>query len=94
MAPRTSRNIRVEDGAVRRVTSGQPGVQNAMTADVARELADALGDLNRKEHDAAVITGEGDAFGAGGSIKTMVYATRRHRRPTEDEGTRVHRRPH
>ena len=55
-----------------------------MTSDTARELVDALGDLNPKEHDAAVIISEGDVLSAGGDIKTMVYAMRRHRRLTED----------
>lgn len=84
VVPHASRYIRVEDGAVRRITSGRPDIQNAMTSDTARELVDALGDLNPKEHDAAVITGEGDVLSAGGDIKAMIYAMRRHRRLTED----------
>lgn len=63
--------MRIEDGAVRRITFDRPDVQNAMTADVAQELADALADLDPDRHDAVILTGEGDAFSAGGDIEAM-----------------------
>jgi 2-(1,2-epoxy-1,2-dihydrophenyl)acetyl-CoA isomerase len=59
-----------EDG-VRTVTFDRPGVMNAMTPEVAKELADALAEANPTDHDAVVITGEGPAFSAGGDIQAM-----------------------
>jgi len=63
--------MRIDDGAVRYVTFDRPDVRNAMTADVARQLADALADLDPADHDAVVVTGGGDAFSAGGDIEAM-----------------------
>lgn len=63
--------MRIDDGSVRRLTFDRPDAYNAMTADVARELADALTGLDPADHDAAVITGEGAAFSAGGDIEAM-----------------------
>jgi enoyl-CoA hydratase/carnithine racemase len=63
--------MRVETGAVRRVTFDRPDAYNAMTADVARELAEALSDLDPDGTDAVVVTGEGAAFSAGGDIEAM-----------------------
>jgi len=63
--------MQLDDGPVRRITFDRPDVRNAMAADVARKLADALADLDSETHDAVVITGEGDAFSAGGDIEAM-----------------------
>ena len=63
--------MRIDDGAVKRITFDRPDVYNAMTTDVAAGLADELGELDPETHDAAVITGEGDAFSAGGDIDSM-----------------------
>lgn len=63
--------MRIDDGPVRYITFDRPDVRNAMTADVARDLADALADLDPQEHDAVVITGDGEAFSAGGDIEAM-----------------------
>jgi enoyl-CoA hydratase/carnithine racemase len=63
--------MHVEDGAIRRITFDRPAAHNAMTAAVARELADALETLDPQTHDAAVLTGEGEAFSAGGDIEAM-----------------------
>jgi enoyl-CoA hydratase/carnithine racemase len=63
--------MRIDDGPVREITFDRPDVRNAMTADVARELADALADLDPETHDAVVITGDGEAFSAGGDIEAM-----------------------
>lgn len=59
-----------EDG-VRRIVFDRPEVRNAFTADVARELAEALDGLDPAALDAVVITGEGEAFSAGGDIEAM-----------------------
>jgi len=63
--------MRIDDGPIKRITFDRPDVRNAMTTDVASELADALGKLDPEQHDAAVITGDGDAFCAGGDIESM-----------------------
>lgn len=63
--------MRVDDGAVRQITFDRPDAYNAMTGSVARDLADALTELDPAEHDAVVITGEGEAFSAGGDIEAM-----------------------
>ncbi|MFW5938893.1 MAG: enoyl-CoA hydratase/isomerase family protein [Halolamina sp.] len=63
--------MQIDDGAVRRITFDRPAVRNAMTTEIAAELADALGELDPAQHDAAVITGEGAAFCAGGDIESM-----------------------
>jgi enoyl-CoA hydratase/carnithine racemase len=61
---------RTADG-VRYLTFDRPDVYNAFTGDVARELADELDDLDPDTLDAVVLTGEGDAFSAGGDIEAM-----------------------
>lgn len=63
--------MQIEDGPVRRLTFDRPDSRNAMTPAAARELADALGELDSGDHDAVVLTGEGDAFCAGGDIEAM-----------------------
>ncbi|MFC7134808.1 MULTISPECIES: enoyl-CoA hydratase/isomerase family protein [Salinibaculum] len=63
--------MRIDDGAVRRITFDRPDVRNAMNAAVARDLADALDGLDPADHDAVVVTGEGESFSAGGDIEAM-----------------------
>ena len=63
--------MQIDDDAVKRITFDRPEVYNAMTTEVAAELADALADLDPETYDAVVITGEGDAFCAGGDIDSM-----------------------
>ncbi|SET94989.1 enoyl-CoA hydratase/isomerase family protein [Natrinema hispanicum] len=63
--------MRIDDGSIRQITFDRPDVYNAMTAAVAHDLADALIDLDSSDHDAVVITGDGDAFSAGGDIEAM-----------------------
>ncbi|ELZ69292.1 enoyl-CoA hydratase [Haloferax prahovense DSM 18310] len=64
--------MRVDDAdGVRTVTFDRPEAKNAFTADVARELSAALEELTPEAFDAAVITGDGDAFSAGGDIQAM-----------------------
>lgn len=63
--------MHIEDGSVRHITFDRPAAYNAMTGEVARTLADALDGLDPTDHDAVVLTGEGDAFSAGGDIEAM-----------------------
>ncbi|ELZ21449.1 enoyl-CoA hydratase/isomerase family protein [Natrinema limicola] len=63
--------MRIDDGSIRQITFDRPDVYNAMTAAVAHDLADALINLDSSDHDAVVITGDGDAFSAGGDIEAM-----------------------
>ncbi len=56
---------------VRTITFDRPDVKNAMTLEVARDLADAIAGADPADHDAVVITGEGSAFSAGGDIQAM-----------------------
>lgn len=63
--------MHIEDGPVRRITFDRPDAYNAMTGAVARELTDALDGLDPTDQDAVVITGEGEAFSAGGDIEAM-----------------------
>jgi enoyl-CoA hydratase/carnithine racemase len=60
-----------DDDGIRTITFDRPGVMNAMTPDVANELADALAGATPEDHDAVVLTGEGPAFSAGGDIQAM-----------------------
>lgn len=64
--------MKVEDeSGVRWITFDRPDVLNAMTTDVASDLADAIETVDVETHDAVVVTGEGDAFCAGGDIQAM-----------------------
>ncbi len=61
-----------DDDGVRTVTFDRPGVKNALTMETATELAETIEDVDPGAHDAVVITGEGDAFCAGGDVEAMV----------------------
>ncbi|MFC7045316.1 enoyl-CoA hydratase/isomerase family protein [Halobacteriaceae archaeon GCM10025711] len=56
---------------VRTITFDRPEVKNAFTMEVASELADRIEETDPEEHSAVVLTGEGDAFSAGGDIQSM-----------------------
>ncbi|WP_336036991.1 enoyl-CoA hydratase/isomerase family protein [Halobacterium yunchengense] len=56
---------------VRRVTFDRPAAKNAFTPEVAEALAAELESLDPETHDAVVLTGEGDAFSAGGDVAAM-----------------------
>jgi len=56
---------------VRRVTFDRPDVMNAFTADLAADLAAEIESADPDTHDAILLTGEGDAFSAGGDIQSM-----------------------
>ncbi len=62
----------VEDSGGRRtITFDRPESLNAVTATVAEELADAIDAVDVDDHDVIVLTGEGDAFSAGGDLEAM-----------------------
>lgn len=56
---------------IRTVTFDRPDAMNAFTPEIAAELADALAEADPADHDAVVLTGEGEAFSAGGDIESM-----------------------
>ena len=60
-----------ETDGVRTITFDRPEVKNAFDATVAGELAAAVEEVSTAALDAVVITGEGDAFSAGGDIQAM-----------------------
>jgi enoyl-CoA hydratase/carnithine racemase len=59
-----------EDGILR-ITFDRPDSMNAFTTDAAAELATTVADADPESHDAVVLTGEGEAFSAGGDIEAM-----------------------
>jgi enoyl-CoA hydratase/carnithine racemase len=64
--------MRVENTAERRtITFDRPEVKNAFDATVAGELAGVVEEVSTETCDAVVVTGEGDAFSAGGDIQAM-----------------------
>ncbi|WP_339106221.1 enoyl-CoA hydratase-related protein [Haloterrigena salinisoli] len=60
-----------DENGVRTVTFDRPESLNAFTADAAESLAEAIDSVNADEYDAVVLTGEGDAFSAGGDLEAM-----------------------
>ncbi|GAB7021313.1 enoyl-CoA hydratase/isomerase family protein [Halostagnicola bangensis] len=60
-----------DNGGRRTITFDRPESLNAVTATVAEELAEAIEGVTVDEHDAVVLTGEGDAFSAGGDLEAM-----------------------
>ena len=64
--------VRVEtDGRVHTLAFDRPGAKNALTADAATELVDALEAAADADARAVVLTGDGDAFCAGGDVEAM-----------------------
>lgn len=64
--------IRVtDDDGLRRITIDRPESKNALTPEMAAEIADALESSTPEEQYAVLIEGNGDAFSAGGDIKQM-----------------------
>ena len=64
--------VRVEtDGRVHPISFDRPDAKNALTADAATELVDALEAAGEADARAVVLTGYGDAFCAGGDIEAM-----------------------
>ncbi|MGW4474218.1 enoyl-CoA hydratase/isomerase family protein [Nonomuraea sp. NPDC004354] len=66
-------------GGVARVTISEPGRLNAVDMTGHRELADIWRDLDRDESVRAIlVTGEGEAFSAGGDLAMIEEMTRDH----------------
>ena len=63
-------NVDDEDGVLR-IAFDRPGALNAMTREIATELADTIDQASVDSHDAIVLTGEGDAFSAGGDLEAL-----------------------
>ncbi|RQH02360.1 enoyl-CoA hydratase/isomerase family protein [Natrarchaeobius oligotrophus] len=59
------------DGRVRTLTLDRPESKNALTPDAAIETAEAIEDAVAADVRAIVLTGEGDAFSAGGDVEAM-----------------------
>ena len=59
------------DDGVLRVTFDRPDSMNAFSGETAIELADVLSEADPKQHHVVVLTGEGNAFSAGGDIEAM-----------------------
>ena len=53
------------------ITFDRPESMNAFDSETAIELARAIESVDPTEHDAVVLTGEGEAFSAGGDIEAM-----------------------
>lgn len=62
---------RSSDDGVLKLTFDRPGVLNAITRETASTLADTITDVSPEAYHAIVITGEGDAFSAGGDVEAM-----------------------
>jgi enoyl-CoA hydratase/carnithine racemase len=60
----------IED-RVQTTTFDRPESKNAFTAEAARQLAEAIDHAKRDDVRALVLTGEGDAFSAGGDLEEM-----------------------
>lgn len=56
---------------VRTVTFDRPDQRNALTPEIAVEMAEAVEAVDTGTHDAIVLAGEGPAFSAGGDIEAM-----------------------
>lgn len=59
------------DEGVLYVTFDRPDAMNAFTTEAATTLAETVEDVAVDSHDAVVLTGEGEAFSAGGDIESM-----------------------
>ncbi|MFC5366708.1 enoyl-CoA hydratase/isomerase family protein [Salinirubrum litoreum] len=60
-----------DDAGVRTITFDRPDAMNAMSHQIARDLADEIERADPDELDALVLTGEGRAFSAGGDVQAM-----------------------
>ncbi len=59
------------DDTILRLTFDRPESMNAFDGEEAVALAEAVESADPERHDAIVLTGEGDAFSAGGDIEAM-----------------------
>ncbi|OVE86214.1 enoyl-CoA hydratase/isomerase family protein [Natronolimnobius baerhuensis] len=53
------------------LTFDRPGVRNAISKAVAEQLVEQVTNATPEEYDAIVLTGEGEAFSAGGDLEAM-----------------------
>lgn len=60
-----------DDGGIRTLTLDRPAVKNALTPEIAVDIAQAIEEATPERHDAIVLTGAGDAFCSGGDIQAM-----------------------
>jgi 2-(1,2-epoxy-1,2-dihydrophenyl)acetyl-CoA isomerase len=78
-----------EDGVLW-ITFDRPESMNAFNSEEAHALADAVSSADTTTHDAIVLSGEGEAFSAGGDIESMAERDERpreaHERVTETFG--------
>lgn len=63
-------NVDSEDGILR-IAFDRPDALNAITAETALELAETIEDASTDQYHAVVVTGEGDAFSAGGDLQSL-----------------------
>ncbi|ELY38479.1 enoyl-CoA hydratase/isomerase family protein [Natronorubrum tibetense] len=59
------------DDGILRIAFDRPGALNAMTRETAVTLAETIDDASPEEHHVIVLTGEGDAFSAGGDLQAL-----------------------
>lgn len=74
--------LAVEDG-VATVTLDRPDVRNALSAEMAEDLAEAFDRIEDGDARCVAVTGAGDAFCAGGDVDAMVEAQSRDVSPAE-----------
>ena len=59
------------DDGILRITFDRPDSMNAFSTEAALEFAETIATADPDEHSAVVLTGEGEAFSAGGDIEAM-----------------------
>ncbi|WP_436343468.1 enoyl-CoA hydratase/isomerase family protein [Natronorubrum sp. FCH18a] len=59
------------DDGILRIAFDRPGALNAITRETAVTLAETIDDASPEEYHAIVLTGEGDAFSAGGDLQAL-----------------------
>ncbi|QRV15382.1 enoyl-CoA hydratase/isomerase family protein [Haloterrigena salifodinae] len=59
------------DDDILRIAFDRPAALNAVTKEIAATLADTIEDASPDEYDAIVLTGEGEAFSAGGDLEAL-----------------------
>jgi enoyl-CoA hydratase/carnithine racemase len=57
------------------ISFDRPAVRNAITREIAAELAETISKASPDEYDAIVLAGEGDVFSAGGDVESMAGGT-------------------
>lgn len=60
------------EGAVATVTLDRPGVRNALSAEMASDLADVFAEIEERDVRCVDLRGAGEAFCAGGDVDAMV----------------------